>query len=87
MVSSAYSVGDHVTESEPPPTNSFSLVFLPVALLVSNEAIPLEGSPVLLLVGLAKRIRDPHPHNLLLPLHPPPSREAGLQGQLFYQHP
>ena len=64
----------------------FSFVFLPVALLVLNEALPLKGSPVLLPFSLTKRIRDRHPHTLLLPLHPPPSRETGLQGQLFHQH-
>lgn len=58
-----------------------------MALLVLDEALPGEGSPVLLLVGVAKRIRDYHPHTLLLPLPPPPSREAGLQGQLFYHRP
>jgi len=64
----------------------FSFVFLPVALFVLNEALPLESSPVLLPFGLTKRIRDHHPHTLLLPLHLPPSRESGLQGQLFHQH-
>lgn len=56
----------------------FSFVFLPVALLVLNEALPIESSPVLLPFCLTKRIRDRHPHTLLLPLHPPPAREAGL---------
>ena len=64
----------------------FSFVFLPVALLVLNEALPLKGSPVLLPFSLTKRIRDRHPHTLLLSLHPPPSREAGRQGQLFDRH-
>jgi hypothetical protein len=64
----------------------FSFVFLPVVFLVLNEALSLESSPVLLPFGLTKRIRHHHPYTLLLPLHPPPSREAGLQGQLFHQH-
>ena len=64
----------------------FSFVLLPLVLLVLDEALPLEGSPVLLPFSLAKRIRDRHPHTLLLSLHPPPSREAGLQGQLFHHH-